>query len=136
MVETFLISLQNIRTYKIIGKIPAAQGDDYLTGCLLDYSHYKEHYKLIAIDLSTIAIPRCIFIPLNRYRCPKNEPKFLKTSPILFDFKGCVRYIFASLFFTSKREQCCLFHFDSSFHSCDNQILTFQILKCHDVITV
>ena len=28
------------------------------------------------------ATHRFIFIPLNWYGCPKNEPKFLKTSPI------------------------------------------------------
>ena len=28
------------------------QGDDYTTGCLLDYPYFKKHYKLIAIDLS------------------------------------------------------------------------------------
>ena len=28
------------------------QGDDYTTGCLLDYSYFNDHYKLIAIDLS------------------------------------------------------------------------------------
>ena len=28
------------------------QGDDYTTGCLLDYSYFKNHYKIIAIDLS------------------------------------------------------------------------------------
>ena len=28
------------------------QGDDYTTGYLLDYSYFKENYKLIAIDLS------------------------------------------------------------------------------------
>ena len=27
------------------------QGDDYTTGCLLDYTYFKENYKLIAIDL-------------------------------------------------------------------------------------
>ena len=26
--------------------------DDYTTGCLLDYNYIKEHYKMIAIDLS------------------------------------------------------------------------------------
>ena len=26
--------------------------DDYATGCLLDYSYFKENYKMIAIDLS------------------------------------------------------------------------------------
>ena len=29
------------------------QGEDYITGCLLDYDYMKNHYKLIAIDLST-----------------------------------------------------------------------------------
>ena len=28
------------------------QGDDYTTGCLLDYPYFKENYKLIAIDRS------------------------------------------------------------------------------------
>ena len=41
-----------IKTYKNIRKIAAGQGDDYTTGCLLDYSYFKDHYKLIAIDLS------------------------------------------------------------------------------------
>ena len=55
-------------------------------------------------------------------------------------FKGCARYIFASLLCMSKREhfwnkeKCFLFHFESSFRSWDNQILIFQIIKCHDVI--
>ena len=33
-------------------KIATSQGDDYTTGCLLDYSYFKDHYKMIAIDLS------------------------------------------------------------------------------------
>ena len=28
------------------------QGDDYTTGCLLDYNDFTNYYKLIAIDLS------------------------------------------------------------------------------------
>ena len=27
-------------------------GDDYTTGCLLDYANFKENYRLIAVDLS------------------------------------------------------------------------------------
>ena len=56
------------------------------------------------------------------------------------NFKSCVQYIFASLFFTCKREhlwnkkKCFLFHFKSSFCFWNNQILTFQIFKCNDVI--
>ena len=26
--------------------------DDYTIGCLLDYQYFKDHYRLIAIDLS------------------------------------------------------------------------------------
>ena len=40
------------KTYENIRGIAAGQGDDYTTGCLLDYSYFKENYKLIAIDLS------------------------------------------------------------------------------------
>ena len=42
----------DIRTYDNIRKISIDQGDDYTTGCLLDYNYFKEHYKMIAIDLS------------------------------------------------------------------------------------
>ena len=39
-------------TYENIRKITIGQGDDYTTGCLLDYTYFKEYYKMIAIDLS------------------------------------------------------------------------------------
>ena len=39
-------------TYENIRKIAMGQGDDYTTGCLLDYTYFKENYKMIAIDLS------------------------------------------------------------------------------------
>ena len=41
-----------IKTYKNILKIATGRGDDHTTGCLLDYSYFKDHYKMIAIDLS------------------------------------------------------------------------------------
>ena len=40
------------KTYENIRRIALGQGDDYATGCFLDYSNFKETYKLIAIDLS------------------------------------------------------------------------------------
>ena len=40
------------KTYENIRKITKAQADDYTTGCLLDYPYFKNHYKMIAIDLS------------------------------------------------------------------------------------
>ena len=39
-------------TYDNIRKIATGQGDDYTTGCLLDYNYSKHYYKTIAIDLS------------------------------------------------------------------------------------
>ena len=39
-------------TYENIRKITTGQGDDYTTGCLLDYTYFKKYYKMIAIDLS------------------------------------------------------------------------------------
>ena len=37
---------------KLLTKIATDQGDDYTTGCLLDYSYFKDYYKMIAVDLS------------------------------------------------------------------------------------
>ena len=42
----------DLKTYDNIRKIATGQGDDYTTGCLLDYPYFKKYYKLIAIDLS------------------------------------------------------------------------------------
>ena len=38
--------------YENIRKIATGQGDDYTTGCLLDYQYIKDYYKMIAVDLS------------------------------------------------------------------------------------
>ena len=40
------------KTYENIRKIATGQGYDYTIGCLLDYTYFKDHYKMIAIDLS------------------------------------------------------------------------------------
>ena len=40
------------KTYENIRKIATGKGDDYTTGCLLDYPYFKENCKIIAIDLS------------------------------------------------------------------------------------
>ena len=40
------------KTNENIRKITTGKGDDYTTGCLLDFSYFKENYKLIEIDLS------------------------------------------------------------------------------------
>ena len=41
-----------IKKYDEIRKIATGKGDDYTTGCLLDYQYFKDHYQLIAVDLS------------------------------------------------------------------------------------
>ena len=41
-----------LKAYENIRKVATGQGDDYTTGCLLDYSYFKENYKVIAINLS------------------------------------------------------------------------------------
>ena len=49
----FDLPIENyLQTYNDIRKIATGQGDDYTTGCLLDYLYFKKYYKLIAIDLS------------------------------------------------------------------------------------
>ena len=64
-------------TYENIRKIAIGQGDDYATGCLLDYTYFKK-YKMIAIDLSKQqaldAHPRAIqqinfTANLDRWKC-------------------------------------------------------------------
>ena len=42
----------DIKTNENIWKFSTSQGDDYTTGCLLDYSYFKDNCKMIAIDLS------------------------------------------------------------------------------------
>ena len=39
-------------TYENNRKNAAGQGDDHTTGCLLDYTYFKNYYKMIALDLS------------------------------------------------------------------------------------
>ena len=39
-------------TNESIRKIAAGRGDDYTTGCLLDYAYFRDIYKIIATDLS------------------------------------------------------------------------------------
>ena len=39
-------------TYENIRKIATGTGDDYITGCLLDYQYFRDNYKMVAVDLS------------------------------------------------------------------------------------
>ena len=42
----------SIRQYGEVRKISTGQGDDYTTGCLLDFVYFENIYRLIAADLS------------------------------------------------------------------------------------
>ena len=42
----------DIKRYEEIKKLTTGQGEDYTAGCLLDYNFIKNHYRLIAVDLS------------------------------------------------------------------------------------
>ena len=41
----------SIKQYDEIRKISTGQGDDYTTGCLLDFAYFENNYRLIAADL-------------------------------------------------------------------------------------
>ena len=36
---------------KLYRKIATGKGDDYTNGCLLDYIYFKNHCKMIVVDL-------------------------------------------------------------------------------------
>ena len=42
----------SIKQYDKIRKLSTGQGDDYTTGCLLDFAYFEKNYRLIAVDLS------------------------------------------------------------------------------------
>ena len=42
----------SIKQYDEIRKISTGQGDDYTTGCLLDFAYFEKNYRLLAADLS------------------------------------------------------------------------------------
>ena len=50
--KLFWSTKSDLKTYESISRIATGQGDDYTTGCLLDYSYFEDHYKMIAIGLS------------------------------------------------------------------------------------
>ena len=40
------------KQYDEVRKVSRGQGDDYKTGCLLDFAYFKNNFRLIAADLS------------------------------------------------------------------------------------
>ena len=43
-------------TYENIRKVATGKGDDSTTGCLLDYTYFRDNYKMIAVDLTLLQI--------------------------------------------------------------------------------
>ena len=41
-----------IKQYDEVRKVSTGKGDDYITGCFLDYAYFKNNYSLIAAHLS------------------------------------------------------------------------------------
>ena len=41
-----------VKQYNKVRKISTGQGDDYTTGFLLDFAYFKDHFRLIAVNLS------------------------------------------------------------------------------------
>ena len=90
-------------TYDNITKISAGQGDDYTTGCLLDYPYFANTYKMIAVDLSKqqaldadpTAIQQINF-PANLDRARNTRVYFILEEPkeTILDFsQGTVRVL-------------------------------------------
>ena len=42
----------SIKQYDEVRKLSTGPGDDYTTGCLLDFAYFEKNYRLIASDLS------------------------------------------------------------------------------------
>ena len=90
-------------TYENIRKIAAGQGDDYTTGCLLDYSYFADTYKMIAVDLNKQqaldADPRAIQqinIPANLDRTGNTRVYFIleEAKETILDFsQGTVKVL-------------------------------------------
>ena len=90
-------------TYENIRKIATVPGDDYTTGCLLDYSYFADTYKMIAVDLSKQqaldadprAIQQCNFTA-NLDRAGNTRVYFIleETNETILDFsQGTVKLL-------------------------------------------
>ena len=57
----------DLRTYDNTRKSATAQGDDYITRCLLDYPFFYKYYKLAATDLSKLQNQMLIQKQYNKF---------------------------------------------------------------------
>ena len=54
MEEIFMIIQLKVmlKNNRVLEKVMIGKGEDYTTRSLLDYYYFKEHYELVAVDLS------------------------------------------------------------------------------------
>ena len=60
---------QPVKDNKVISenrKTATCKGDDYTTGCLLDYLYFKDGYKIIVINLSKQQVLDLILEQFNK----------------------------------------------------------------------
>ena len=56
-----------INQYDKVRKVSTRQGDDYTTGCLLNYAYFKGNKRLIAVNLSKKKFQMLIQEQFNKY---------------------------------------------------------------------
>ena len=75
----------DVKTHDNIQKITTVQGDDYATGCLLDYNNFKKYYKTVAIDL-------------NKQQALDANPKAIQHTKFTENLHGADNRVFFLLF--------------------------------------
>ena len=89
----------DIEKYGELKKVMIGKGEDYTTGSLLDYNYFKEHYKLVAVNLSKQkeldADPRAIQQIEFKYMLERNSTFYWvleKSKETILEFyKGTVK---------------------------------------------
>ena len=107
------------------------------------YTNFQANVWRSSFIVKELSVPSRQSLKLYKINSSKNltlQRQALAAACKLDVLKGCVRYIFASLFLSlnestfQNKKKSFLFHFKSSFRSQENQILEFYIFKFHDVI--
>ena len=60
------------KTCENIRKITTAEGDDYTTGCSLDYTYFKKYLKMTVIDLSNQKVLDVDLKPMEQINFSEN----------------------------------------------------------------
>ena len=80
--------------YENIQKIAIGQGDDYTTGCLLDYNSFIKHYKMMAIDTKAHSKVWDNFLEIQRpLKMIKNGFYFTSKAPFVLKIFKCFGHV-------------------------------------------